>query len=201
MVRRAETAATSKGGRGARERILAAAAELFARDGIHATGIAKLTDAAHVSTRTLYQHFPSKDALITAYVQQLEVDPKGPIAIEAVLDRTDIGPRERLLGLFETPPRGRTKAVVRGCPLHNTVVEAAGQLPEATAIVERHKQELVARLIETARELGASDPHALGRQLAVIFEGSRALSTSLNDARPVADARELVRTLIDSSIP
>jgi AcrR family transcriptional regulator len=201
MAHQNDKDATSRGGRGARERILTAAADLFAREGIHATGMAKLSDAAHVSTRTLYQHFPSKEALITAYVQHLEVQPVGPIALEAVLDRKDLSPRERLLGLFAGPPTsGSPEAVVRGCPLHNTVVEAAGAMPAATAIVERHKREFRARLIETAAELGAPDPEVLGRRLALIFEGSRALSASLNDERPIADARELVKMLIDSPV-
>ena len=68
------------GGRGARERILRAAAELFYRHGIHATGVAALVDAAHVSTRTFYQHFPTKNALVEAYLHGFEADT--PIASE-----------------------------------------------------------------------------------------------------------------------
>ncbi|WP_406396798.1 TetR/AcrR family transcriptional regulator [Streptomyces sp. NBC_01653] len=130
-------ARATKGGRGARERILRAAVQLFAREGIHATGIAKLTEVAHVSTRTFYQHFPSKEALVSAYVQRVESDSDGPIGVEAVLERSDLSARERLLELFaDSPPRVE---VVRGCPLHNTAVETAGTMPEAAALVERHK--------------------------------------------------------------
>jgi AcrR family transcriptional regulator len=194
------TARAPKGGRGARERILHAAVELFARDGIHATGIAKLTDVAHVSTRTLYKHFPSKEALVSAYLERLESDADGPVQIESALERSDLTPRERLLGLFaehaaDAPPA----RVVRGCPLHNAAVETAGTMPEAAALVERHKRELTARLVETSAAAGAHEPEALGRQLALLFEGARALSTSLNDTRPFQDARELARTLIDGA--
>ncbi|MER6064541.1 TetR/AcrR family transcriptional regulator [Streptomyces sp. NPDC001792] len=185
----------AKGGRGARERILRAAVQLFAREGIHATGIARLTEVAHVSTRTFYQHFPSKEALVSAYVQRVESDSEGPIGIEAVLERSDLSARERLLQLFaDSPP---PVDVVRGCPLHNTAVETAGTMPEAAALVERHKREFTARLIKTAAEAGARDPETLGRQLAVLFEGARALSTSLNDRHPYQDARELAETLIN----
>ena len=187
-----------RGGRGARERILRAAVELFSGDGIHATGIAKLAEVAHVSTRTLYQHFPSKEALVSAYLQRIESD--GAILGETVLERRDLSARERLLRLFAERPAGSPSArVVRGCPMHNTAVESAGTLPEASAAVERHKREFAARLVETAAEAGAPQPEILGRQLAVLFEGARALSTSLNDMGPLEDAEELAKTLIEGA--
>ncbi|MGW2032993.1 TetR/AcrR family transcriptional regulator [Streptomyces sp. NPDC001356] len=185
-----------RGGRGARERILRAAVELFARDGIHVTGIAKLTDVAQVSTRTFYQHFPSKEALVSAYLQRVESDPEGPVYGETVLERSGLSARERLLALFADSPPAK---VVRGCPLHNAAVEAAGTMPEAAALVERHKREFTERLIKTAAEAGAHEPETLGRRLAVLFEGANALSTSLNDTLPYQDARELARTLIDQA--
>jgi hypothetical protein len=104
--------------------------------------------------------------------------------------------RERLLALFTGSPPAKT---VRGCPLHNAAVEAAGTMPEAAALVERHKGEFTERLIKTAAEAGAHEPETLGRQLAVLFEGANALSTSLNDTLPYQDARELARTLIDQA--
>ncbi|WP_171115816.1 MULTISPECIES: TetR/AcrR family transcriptional regulator [Streptomyces] len=190
------TAGTPRGGRGARERILRAAVELFARDGIHVTGIAKLTDVAHVSTRTFYQHFPSKEALVSAYLQRVESDSEGPVHLETVLERGDLSARERLSALFADSPPAK---VVRGCPLHNAAVEAAGTMPEAAALVERHKREFTERLIKTAAEAGAHKPETLGRQLALLFEGARALSTSLNDTLPYQDARELAEMLIDQA--
>lgn len=191
----------TEGGRGARERILNATVELFPREGIHATGIAKLTDVAHVSTRTLYQHFASKEALVSAYLERLESETGGPAEIEKVLLREDLPPRERLIRLFAVPSgEGLVPNVVRGCPFHNAVVDAAGMMPDAAAIVERHKRELAENLIATAQAAGASDAERLGRQLAVLFEGARALATSLNDTRPFHDAQNLAESLIDGAI-
>lgn len=190
-----------RGGRGARDRILKATVELFARDGIHATGVARVTKVAQVSTRTLYQHFPSKEALVSAYLERLESDPNGPAEIETVLTRVDLEPRDRLIALFAVPAEdGPAGSVVRGCPFHNTAVEAAGVMPEAAAFVERHKRELTANLIATAEAAGAGNPDRLGHQLAVLFEGARALATSLNDAHPFEDARDLAVRLIDDAI-
>ena len=50
------------------ERILAAADKLFYAQGIRAVGVDTVAAEAGVSKRTLYNHYPSKDALIAAYL-------------------------------------------------------------------------------------------------------------------------------------
>jgi len=182
------------GGRGARERILQAAAQLFYEQGINATGMAQLTSVASVSTRTLYQHFAGKDALVEAYLGRFETDKS--LAGEQALARADLAPRERLLAVFAVPPAG---AALRGCPFHNAAVEVADSLPGVRNLVAAHKQAFTSRLIETASEAGAAKPQDLGRQLAVLFEGAKALATSLNDPQPVRDARAVAAQLIDAA--
>jgi AcrR family transcriptional regulator len=191
------TEPTNRGGRGARDRILRAAAELFFRDGIHATGVARLTEAAHVSTRTLYQHFSSKDAVVAAYLRGFIADP--PVPAVAQLARTDLDPRTRMLALFLEPPN-LPDGVMRGCLFHNAAVEAAGTMPEVAELVKQYKQGLTDRLVEVAAEADARDPQTLARQLALLFEGASALATSLDDSQPLHDAHELAKTLIDHAI-
>ena len=52
------------------QRIVAAARDLFCRDGIHATGIDRILAAAHASKMTLYARFGSKDALLREVLEQ-----------------------------------------------------------------------------------------------------------------------------------
>ncbi|MFJ6706654.1 MULTISPECIES: TetR/AcrR family transcriptional regulator [unclassified Streptomyces] len=59
-------------GRGARERILKAATELFTAQGVNATGMDQLTSAGQVSKRTLYTHFGGKYDLVLAYLRELQ---------------------------------------------------------------------------------------------------------------------------------
>jgi len=181
-----------RGGRGARERILWAAATLFYEEGIHATGVERLTDYAHVSKRTFYQHFPSKNALVKEYLA-------GHVpAAERGLERADLTARERLLAIFAEPTGD---GLVRGCAFHNAAVESAGNLPEVGEVVAEHKRAFTRRLVETAAEAGAADPEELGRRLAVLFEGATALATSLDDRTPVRDARGIAEVLVDAAIP
>src|ERR1700751_980067 len=96
----------SKGGRGARQRILDAAAELFYREGINATGVERLAAESSVSKRTLYQHFPSKTAVVEESLRSIEQG----VAETVLPDPDGQAPRERLLAVFEAP-------TARGGPL------------------------------------------------------------------------------------
>lgn len=77
------------------ERILAAADRLFYTKGIRAIGVDTVAAEAGVSKRTLYNHYPSKDALITAYLT----------ARFSLLPPSDRPAREQLLGAYERVER------------------------------------------------------------------------------------------------
>jgi AcrR family transcriptional regulator len=175
----------------ARERILTTARALFYREGIHATGVQRLADAAHVSKRTLYEYFPSKNQMVEAYLRGIEET--GGIPNERALDNPGT-PRSRLLAVFDSRPVD----LFRGCPFHNAAVEAADDMPGVHAIVHEHKLWFIGRLIETATQAGATDPYQLGHQLAVLFEGALALATSLNDTSPLLHARSAADVLIEA---
>ncbi|EHB59026.1 regulatory protein TetR [Mycolicibacterium rhodesiae JS60] len=187
--------AGARGGRGARQRIVTAALKLFYREGINATGVERLATEAAVSKRTLYQHFPSKDAVVEEYLRFLQQhvgDPLQPRPDD--LRRT---PRARILALFETPsPDGQ----MRGCPFHNAAVEAAENMPEIHEIVKEHKRNYIDGVARLAKEAGAGNPKLLANQLAVLYEGAAALSTSLDDPAPWTHARKAARTLIDLAV-
>src|ERR1700749_484932 len=108
------------GGRGARERIERAAARLFYRNGIHATGVELIALQANVSKRTLYKHFGSKSELVDNYLRGIEA--RGGPPPERRLNETDLSARERLLAIFDIT----RLEVMRGCPFHNAALESAG---------------------------------------------------------------------------
>jgi AcrR family transcriptional regulator len=187
---------TNKSGRGARRRILDTAAELFYREGINAAGVERLATESSVSKRTLYQHFPSKTAVVEEYLRSIE-DSLG-IPSDTPMGAADHTPRERLLALFDIPNMGG--APVRGCPFHNAAVEAAGAMPGVQRIVRTVKGNFIDGLIELAGQADAADPELLGNQLAVLYDGAAALATSLDDPSPWAHARTAAETLINQAL-
>jgi len=191
----ASRARHTQGGRGARERILEAAAELFYGHGVNATGLAELADAAHVSKRTLYQHFPTKDALVEACLRRFQDDQV--LGNELALERTDLPAVERLLALFVPP---NSDLPLRGCLFSNTAVEIADTDHPVRVFVAAHKRDFAARAAVIADEAGAADPRALAEQLAILFDGASARAAALNDVAPYAQARAAAATLITQAI-
>jgi AcrR family transcriptional regulator len=182
----------TQGGRGARERILRAASELFYNQGINATGVEQLAEVAHVSKRTLYQHFGSKDDVVVAYLDAITYADLGPSM--AMLDRTDLSPRERLLGIF-TPD-----AELRGCPYLNASAELADTEHPARLISQQRKQLFIDRLIAVAGEAGARDRDELGHQLALLSDGARSQSAALNSSEPFGYARAAASAMIELGV-
>jgi AcrR family transcriptional regulator len=185
-------------GRGARERILAAATDLFTAQGINATGIEQLSAAATVSKRTLYAHFASKDALVEAYLRQFDTV---PLPTEAALDDLQRPARERLLALFDVPA-DVSVPVWRGCVYLNAAVEVPDPSHAVHALAADHKRTFARRIADVAREAGATEPDLLGEQLALLYDGGAARSMALNNVEAAAaTARGIATTLIDAAIP
>lgn len=184
------------GGRGARARILEASRVLFGERGINATGVAELAAAAHVSKRTLYQHFVSKDELITAYLRSYEDDwDAGP---ERALARSDLTPRAQLLELFGTlADEGHP---MRGCPYINAAVELPDPKHPAHLVAIEHKQRFVERLEDLAREAGARDAERVGRRLALLYDGAAAQAVVYDSPEGAVEAHAMAAAMLDEAI-
>jgi AcrR family transcriptional regulator len=181
-------------GRGARERILSASQQLFRAQGINRTGMDQLCAVAQVSKRTAYQHFTSKDQLVAEYLRQFD-----PGLMAAVFDRTDLTPRERLLAAFEVPTSGPDELTPL-CPYIAATVEIDDPQHPASAYAREYKLAIAARLAETAREAGATDPEQLGEQLALLLDGASARTRVLN-AESFPAAAAIAAVLVDNALP
>jgi AcrR family transcriptional regulator len=176
-------------GRGARERILAAAHELFRDQGINRTGMDQLCAAAQVSKRTAYQHFPTKDELVTEYLRGFDPD-----VMPGVFHRSDLSPRERLLAAFDISPSTPM------CPYISAAVELHDPKHPASVHAREYKSAIAERLTATAREAGAVNPERLGEQLALLIDGAAARTRVLDrDVWPTAAA--VAEVLIKEAIP
>ena len=183
-------------GRGARERILRTARELFSDPGINATGIAEIIAHARVSRRTLYQHFASKDELIVAYLRELAADPEA--APQGVLTRSDLTARARLLEMFEA--LGEGPVPLRGDPFIAAAVELADPDHPARRVIARRQQELGELLGAVCREAGARQADALGRRLLVLYAGASASVLAADDPEPITAATAIARELLEAAI-
>jgi AcrR family transcriptional regulator len=180
------------------ERIAALAANQFHEHGITATGVDALSRAAGISKRTLYERFGSKEALIVAAYESLDL----PVyrmftaTIEADLD----DPRAQLEAFFaQLEPIVRSPEF-RGCPFTNAASELLDPDHPAHAVVRRHKQRIRRWLRNRARAAGAANPEQLSRQLMLVFAGVQSQALIERSARPARDARVLANALLEAAL-
>jgi AcrR family transcriptional regulator len=124
----------------ARERILLTAHALFYRDGIRATGIDRIIAESGVAKLTFYRHFPSKDALVLAFLDYRHglwmawfVDALGRHGAQPGGGLAPV--RAALAEWFADP-------AFRGCAFINAVAEVGGSSAQALDIARRHKEEM-----------------------------------------------------------
>ncbi len=183
-------------GRGARERIVTAARDLFAQRGIGATTMDDVHRTARVSKRTLYQHFASRDKLVLACLLAAGSDRHS--GAEAVLARGELAPRALLLELF-------TELSDRPRPLRGDLfVNAAIEFPDPSHPVHRavaeHARRFEQRLGDLARAAGARDPERVGRRLGLLYAGAATRSLVGDDPGPASDGYALAAALLRDAI-
>ncbi|MCW2749853.1 MAG: HTH-type transcriptional regulator betI [Aeromicrobium sp.] len=180
----------------ARERLLAAADELFYKEGIHTVGIDRIIEHAGVAKASLYNTFGSKDELVRAYLggrheaRQLRITTR----VE-----TYDSPREKLLGVFDSLSDVVADPGFRGCAFANASAESqpGGVVEEASNEIRLWTRTLFTDL---AREAGAADPEVLAQQLILLYDG--AITGARMDHLPQvgAAARKTAEVLIDLAL-
>jgi AcrR family transcriptional regulator len=181
-----------------RERIATLAAGVFHEHGITATGVDALSRTAGISKRTLYERFGSKEGLVVAAYESLDL----PVyrmfteTIEAELD----DPRAQLDAFFAQLESIVGSPEFRGCPFTNAASELPDPSHPAHAVVRRHKERIRRWLRKRARAAGADNPEQLSRQLMLVFAGVQSQALIERSSRPARDARTLANELIDGAL-
>lgn len=153
-----------------REHILATASELFYRRGVRAVGIDLVIAEAGIAKTSLYRYFPTKDALIVAFLEREDVD------FWSVWDDVAHRHAKDPLGELDAHMRwigerlGRSN--YRGCPQINVAAEFAEHDHPARHVSRAHMQALRARLAGIAQRMAVPRPDELAAQLAILVNGA-----------------------------
>lgn len=167
-------------------KLISSAERLFDRHGFTATGMDKLTQAAGMSSRTLYKHAGSKTSLIAEvlktrhqrFQQCLEVD-----SVEGLFD--ELEEWVRLEGS-------------RGCLFLRAHGETGGDTTEITDVVLAHKTRLFEKIQEiVSLETGGLHPE-LAEQVLVLYEGATATAV-YRGVDAIVSARAAASALIQQA--
>ena len=153
----------------ARERLLAAADELFYAEGVHTVGIDRIIERAGVAKASLYSSFGSKEELVRAYLEgRHEIRRKRMLA---GLQRFD-NPRDRLLGVFDVLAELTATPGFRGCAFYNASAESVAQGGAVEQVSNANRAWTRGLFTELARDAGVPDPAALADQLMIVYDGT-----------------------------
>ncbi len=182
----------------ARERLLAAASELFYEEGVHTVGVDRVVERAGVAKATLYTIFGSKDGLIRAYLQARHDRTRERMTQE--LAARFRAPRERLIGVFEVQGLSFTEPGFRGCAFVSANAESppGSSIEEAT---EDYRTWVRSLFLDLARQAGAANPEHLARQLVLLYDGAGISAWMDHDASTAQAAQTIAAALVEAAIP
>ena len=179
----------------ARERLLAAANELFYTEGVHTVGIDRVIDQAGVAKASLYNTFGSKEELVHAYLEGRHASIAARIT-ECVA-RYD-NPRDRLLGVFDAQGELFAEPGFRGCAFVSASAESPSDLVAQAA--DAYRGWVRGLLTDLARDAGVPDPARLARQLHLIYDGASLSARMDHDPSASAAARAVATVLLDAAL-
>jgi len=186
---------TTAPGPTARERLLAAASELFYAEGVHTVGIDRVIEKAGVAKASLYNTFGSKDELVLAYLAARHAQVAARVTSHLGRHAT---PRDKLLGVFEAQGEMFAEPGFRGCAFASATSEAHGE--QVGLAASDYRAWVRGLLTGLAREAGAPDPELLGRQLHMLYDGSSQAARMDHHPAAAAAGRAAAQVLLDAAL-
>lgn len=146
-----------------RTRILDAAARLFHEQGFNATGVSTILREAGVNPGSLYNLYPSKDALLAAVLERY-TELLHPVVMAPVEAKTS-DPIERIFALLQQYRDWFSPLEFRlGCPIGNLALEVADSHPEIRPLIQQNFDGWSGYVERWLREAGDRLPRALDRR-------------------------------------
>lgn len=190
------TRAMPESKRSARERLLAAADELFYAEGVQTVGIERVIERAGVAKATLYNTFGSKEELVRAYLELRHAETRQRLT-RAIENHTD--PRARLLAVFEAQGELFAEPDFHGCAFMAASSEAPpGGLVEQAA--DDYRAWIRDLFTELAEQAGARDPAKLAWQLQLVYDGAGLAARMDRDPTVAVGSRAAAEALLAAAL-
>ena len=167
-------------------RILETADRLFYLRGIRAVGVDTIAAEIGISKRTLYNHFPSKDELIAAYL-------KGRFTTAPASEKP---PVDQILVTFDRLERGFASKGFRGCPFVNAVAELGSEDQSVKKIAIAFKESRRLWFRDLLKLLDVADAEGLATQLTLLVDGAIAQDLVRDDPSMARAAKEAAKVLL-----
>ena len=179
--------------RPARERLLAAADELFYEEGVNLVGIDRVIERAGVAKASLYDCFGSKEELIRSYLQQRHEARQLRLAERMAGCAT---PREKILAVFDLMADVAANPDFRGCAFARASAEARPG-SSVKAMCDESRAWNLALFADLAKQAGAADPDRVAQELRLLYDGALLSAHVDRSNTAVATARAMAEMVLD----
>jgi AcrR family transcriptional regulator len=179
----------------ARERLLAAADELFYENGINTVGIDRVIERAGVAKASLYDCFGSKDELVRSYLQARSEARRA--RINERLSQCN-APEEKILSIFDLLGELAAQPGFRGCAFVRAGADARAS-DRVKAVCEESRAFILGKFTDLAREAGASEPELVGKQLVLLYDGASIAAHFDGNRNAVSNARALAAQMLSGA--
>lgn len=179
---------------GVRERILAAAYELFSTRGVRGVGVNELISRSGVAKASFYRHFASKDELVLAFLARRDqlwtVD---KVVSEA--RRRGTSPEEQLLAIFDVFADWFERADFEACSFVNVLLEMGSDHPLGRASID-YLAKIRGHVQQLAEEASLRAPAGFSHSWHILMKGS-IVSAAEGDLAAAGRARQMAGWLIE----
>ena len=172
------------------DRLLAAATDLFGKYGIRAVGVDRILREADCAKASLYSAFGSKDALVIAYLTELDTADRNGYtrAVEGVTD-----PVAQALTFFDLAHTKGLRHDFPGCLYSSAASEFPGVRFEP---IDAHRQWVRSTLTGLMKAAGVRRPTPLARHIQLLYDGALVASKVEQSVEPIRFGRGLAETAI-----
>jgi AcrR family transcriptional regulator len=180
-----------------RERIIAAAADLFHKQGIRGVGVEAIAEAAGTNKMTLYRHFASKDELIAEWARGIVAEKEAEW--EELNAEHPNDPRGQLVEWSRRVASKLAELERRGSMLANALAELPERDHPARRVIQAHKLREHKRVQQLCEEAGFPDPGLAANLFYLLLEGAYSCVQCSGMRKVGEDLVRLVDTMLASS--
>ncbi len=180
-----------------KQHLVETALKLFYQEGFHSTGIDKILAQSGVAKMTLYKHFPSKDDLIRAVLE--ERDRRFREWFVGLVEEKAVSPRERLEAVFDALEEWINGEEFRGCMFINAAAEFSSKHEAISTVAAEHKRVMCEYLRGLVEQAGFQEPETLAYQLSLLVEGTIVLGHVCRDHSAAGKAKEAALILLGAA--
>jgi TetR/AcrR family transcriptional regulator, transcriptional repressor for nem operon len=180
---------------GKKERLIAAAIQLFHQQGVEKTTLVDIAEAADVPPGNVYYYFKTKDEIVAAVVQAHVAQARSALAVITDHHRS---PKARLKAFVSELASQSDIVAQYGCP-YGSLSSELDKRPGCTdfALAEL-LQVPIGWVEEQLHALGRRDAHDLAISLLASYQGSALLSNTFRDPKILTNATRRLDRWIDT---